>query len=70
MEFSTVYNCQDIGFECEPEKKHSDATQWIHAETVGVLFDSLHEDDTKSAEHRGSCIRNAHCDSESHCQEM
>ena len=35
MDISTVYNCQDIGFECEPEKKQSDATQWIHAETVG-----------------------------------
>ena len=23
MEISTVYNCQDIGFECEPEKKQS-----------------------------------------------
>ena len=31
MEISTVYNCQDIGFECELEKKQSDATQWIHA---------------------------------------
>ena len=36
MEISTVYNCQDIGFECELVKKQSDATQWIHAETVGV----------------------------------
>ena len=39
MEISTVYNCQDIGFECEPEKKQSDATQWIHAETFGVRLD-------------------------------
>ena len=70
MEISTVYNCQDIGFECEPEKKQSDATQWIHAETVGVRLDSSCEDDTEGAEHRGCCIRNAHCDSESHRQEM
>ena len=70
MEISTVYNCQDIGFECGPDKKQSDATQWIHAETVGVRFDSLREDDTEGAEHRGCCIRNAHCDSEPHCQEM
>ena len=40
MEISTVYNCQDIGFECEPEKKQSDATQWIYDETVGVRLDS------------------------------
>ena len=40
MEISIVYNCQDIGFECELEKKQSDATQWIHAETVGVRLDS------------------------------
>ena len=70
MDISTVYNCQDIGFECEPEKEQSDATQWIHAETVGVRFDSSLEDDTEGAEHRGCCIRNAHCDSESHRQEM
>ena len=70
MEISTVYNCQDIGFECEPEKKQSDATQWIHAETLGVRLDSPCEDDTEGAEHRGCCIRNAHCDSESHRQEM
>ena len=53
MEISTVYNCQDIGFECEPEKKQSDATQWIHAKTVGVRLDSSCEDDTERAEHRG-----------------
>ena len=70
MEISTVYNCQDIGFECEPEKKQSDATQWIHAETVGVRLDSSCEDDTEGAEHRVCCIRNAHCDSESHREEM
>ena len=35
MEISTVYNCQDIGFECELVKKQSDETQWIHVETVG-----------------------------------
>ena len=35
MEISTVHNCQDIGFECEPEKEQSGATQWIHAKTVG-----------------------------------
>ena len=70
MEISTVYNCQDIGFECELEKKQSDATQWIHAETVGVRLESSCEDDTEGAEHRGCCNRNAHCDSESHRQEM
>ena len=40
MEISTVDNCQDIGFECEPEKEQSGATQWIRAKTVGVRFDS------------------------------
>ena len=70
MEISTVYNCQDIGFECEPEKKQFDATQWIHDETVDVRLDSSCEDDAEGAEHRGCCIRNTHCDSESHCQEM
>ena len=70
MEISTAYNCQDIGFECELEKRQSDATPWIHAETVGVRFDSSREDVTEGAEHRGCCIRNAHCDSESHRQEM
>ena len=70
MEISTVYNCQDILFECEPEKEQSDATQWIHAETVGFPLDSSCEDDTEGAEHRGCCIRIAHCDSESHRQEM
>ena len=70
MEISTVYNCQDIGFECELEKKQSDATQWIHDETVGVRLDSSCEDDAEGAEHRGCCIRNAHCGSESHRQEM
>ena len=70
MEISTVYNCQDIGFECEPEKRQSDATQWIHAKTVGVRLDSSCEDDAEGAEHRGCYIRNAHCDSESHRQEM
>ena len=70
MEISTVYNCQDIGFECEPEKEQSCATQWIHAKTVGVRFDSSLEDEIEGAEHRGCCNRNAHCDSESHRQEM
>ena len=70
MEVSTVYSCQDIGFECEPEKEPSGATQWIHAKTVGVRFDSSLEDEIEGAEHRGCCIRNAHCDSESHRQEM
>ena len=46
-------------------KKQSDATKWIHAETVGVRSDSSCED-IEGAEHRGCCIRNAHCDSESH----
>ena len=46
------------------------ATQWIHDETVGVRLDSSCEDDAEGAEHRGCCIRNAHCDSESHRQEM
>ena len=63
MEISAVHNCQDIGFECEPEKKQSDATQWIHAETVGVQLDSSCEDDTEGAEHCGCCIRIAHGDS-------
>ena len=70
MEISTVYSCQDIGFECEFEKEQSGGTQWIHAETVGVRFDSSREHDTEGAEHRGCCIRNADCDSESHRQEM
>ena len=70
MEISAVHNCQDIGFECEPEKKQSDATQWIHAETVGVQLDSSCEDDTEGAEHCGCCIRIAHGDSQSHRQEM
>ena len=34
------------------------------------VFDSSREDETECAEHRGCCIRNAHCDSESHRQEM
>ena len=70
MEISTVHNCQDIGFECEPEKEQSGATQWIHAKTVGVRFDSSLGDEIEGAEHRGCCIRNAHCDSESHRHEM
>ena len=70
MEISTVYNCHDIGLECEPETEQSGATQWIHAKTVGVRFDSSFEDEIEGAEHRGCCIRNAHCDSESHRQEM
>ena len=70
IEISTVYNCQDIGFECELEKEQSGATQWIHAKTVGVRFDSSLEDEIEGAEHRGCCIRNAHCDSESHRQNM
>ena len=70
MEISTVYTCQDTGFECEPEKEQSGVTQWIHAKTVGVRFDSSCEDDIEGAEHRGCCIRNAHCDSECHRQEM
>ena len=59
-----------IHSECELEKKESDTTQWIHAETVGVRLDSSCEDDFEGDEHRGCCIRNAHCDSESHRQEM
>ena len=70
MEFSTVYSCQDIGFECELEKEQSGATQWIHAETMGVRFDSSLEDEIEGAEHRGCCIRNEHGNSESHRQEM
>ena len=68
--FKCLFNCQDIGFECEPEKEQSGATQWIHAKTVGVRFDSSLEDEIEGAEHRGCCIRNAQCDSESHRQEM
>ena len=34
------------------------------------VFDSSFEDEIEGAEHRGYCIRNAHCDSESHRQEM
>ena len=70
MEISTVYNYQDIGFECEPEKEQSGATQWVRAKTVGIRFDSSLEDEIEGAEHRGCCIRNAHCDTESHRQEM
>ena len=70
MEISTVYNCQVIGFECGLEKGQSGATQWIHAKTVGVRFDSSLEDEIEGAAHRGCLIRNAHCDSESHRQEM
>ena len=70
MEISTVYNCQDIGLECEPEKEQSGATQWVHAKTVGVRFDFSLEDEIEAAEHRGCCIRNAHCDSESRRQEV
>ena len=66
MEISIVCTCQDTGFECEPEEEQSGATQWIHAKTV----DSSLEDEIQSAEHRGCCMRNAHCDSESHRQEM
>ena len=70
MELSTVCKCQDIGFECELEKEQSGATQWLHAKTVSVRFDSSLEDEIEGAEHRGCCIRNAHCDSESYRQEM
>ena len=70
MEISTAYNCQDIGFECELEEEQSGATQWIHAKTVDVRFVSSLEDEIEGAEYRGCCIRNAHCDSESHRQEM
>ena len=70
MDISTVYTCQDTENECEPEKEQSGATQWIHAKTVGVRFDSSPEDEIEGAEHRGCCIRNAHCNSESHRQEM
>ena len=54
----------------ELEEEQSGATQWIHAKTVGVRFDSSCEDDIEGAEHRGCCMRNAHCDSESHRQEV
>ena len=37
MELSTVYKCQDIGFECELEKEQSGSTQWLHAKTVRVF---------------------------------
>ena len=37
---------------------------------MGVRFDSSHEDEIEGAEHRGCCIRNEHCDSEAHRQEM
>ena len=70
MEISTVCNCQDTESECEPEKKQSGATQWVYAKTVGVRFDSFLEDEIEGAEHCGCCIRNAHCDSESHRQDM
>ena len=68
--FQLLHNCQDIGFECELEEEPSGATQWIHAKTVDVRFDSSLEDEIEGAEHRGCCIRSAHCDSESHRQEM
>ena len=45
MEISTVFNCQDIVFECELEKEQSGAAQWIH--------DSSLEDEIEGAEHRG-----------------
>ena len=70
MEISTVYRCQDTGFECEPEKEQPGATQWIHAKTMGVRFDSSCEDEIEETEHRGRCIRYAHCDSDFHRQEM
>ena len=38
--------------------------QWVFG------FNSSCEDDTEGAEHRGCCIRNAHCDSDSHRQEV
>ena len=61
MEISTVYNCQDIGFECEPEKEQSCATQWIHAKTVGgVRFDSSLEDEIEGAEHRVDAASEMH----------
>ena len=41
MDISTVYNCQDIGFECELGKEQSGATQWIHAKTGGVRFERV-----------------------------
>ena len=44
----------------ELEKEQSGATQMVHAETLGVRFDSKLEDE----------IEDAHCDSESHRQEM
>ena len=68
FQLSTIV--RKIGFKCEPEKKQCDATQWIHAETVGVRLDSSCEDDAEGAQHRGCCIRIAHCDSKSHRQEM
>ena len=70
MEISTVYNCRDIGFECELEKEQSGTTQWVRAKTVGIRFDSSLEDEIEGAEHHGCCIRNAHCDSESQHHEM
>ena len=60
MEISTVHTCQDTGFECEPEKEQSGATQWIHAKTVGVRFDSSCEDDIEGAEHRGCAALEMH----------
>ena len=56
MEISSVNNCQDIGFACGLEKEQSGATQWIHAKTVGVRFDSSLEDEIEGAEHRRCCI--------------
>ena len=38
--------------------------QWV------FVFDSSREDEIECAEHRRCCIRNAHCDSESHRQDM
>ena len=63
MEISTVCMCQDTEFECETETEQAGATQWIHAKTHKC-------DRAEETEHRGCCIRYAHCDSDVHRQEM
>ena len=58
MEISTVHTCQDTGFKCETE-----------TEQCGV-DKTLKCDRAEETEHRGRCIRYAHCESDSPRQEM
>ena len=63
VDISTVYTCQDTEFECETETEQSGATQWVHAKTHKC-------DRAEETEHRGCCIRYAHCDSDFHRRAM